>query len=133
MITQLESFWKEKRKIKINGSWLQLGDRVDDKYIPENGTSINVTVVDGIVTFLKRDKSASNQIRNDTPPTEGPKSTFEQASEFKPKQTTRHAAGSGLTNEEIVATLNQLCAENEVFATQTHFEGGKWSYVAWIR
>ena len=52
MEAELESFWKDKRKVKLEGTWYDLADHIDDKYIPKQGTVVSVTLTDNKVTFM---------------------------------------------------------------------------------
>lgn len=140
MEVELESFWKEKRKIKLNGEWKDLADHIDDRYMPKNGTLVSVTLTDNMVTFIKRANSGGQS--NYSKPKEDfldggnysePRGDFQDGGNYKPDSSTKHVAGSGLSDEELVATLNRISAENNVFATQTHIVDGKWSYLCFIK
>ncbi len=128
MIKTLNKFWEEKHKVQLDGEWFQLAEYIEAKYIPKSEAQVSVTIEGDVVTFLKREKSAQ------APHTQAPQGgTFQQASNFKPENNTKHVVGDGLSSEDLNATLDRISSENNVIATQTHFRDGKWAYVCYMK
>lgn len=55
---QLENFWQEKRKVKIDGVWYDLAEIIEDKFVPKGKTEVEFTFNDEgnkkIINFIKR-------------------------------------------------------------------------------